>query len=123
MESKLPKIWSNATWSQRFAKPSLLAFLSSSHSKGAAVATDRNAILEIVRTNLAEILEIDASSIGEAQAFADDLGADSIALIELVDTLEQHFSAIIPNFQFDDDDLADLRTVADAVDYIVRAHG
>lgn len=86
------------------------------------MATDRNAILDIVRTNLADILEIDASTINESQAFADDLGADSIALIELVDTLEQHFSATIPNFQFDDDDLADLRTVADAVDYIVRAH-
>lgn len=87
------------------------------------MAADRNAILDIVRTNLAEILEIDASAISETQAFADDLGADSIALIELVDTLEQHFSSTIPNFQFDDDDLADLRTVADAVDYIVRAHG
>lgn len=87
------------------------------------MAADRNAILDIVRTNLAEILEIDASAISETQAFADDLGADSIALIELVDTLEQHFSSTIANFQFDDDDLADLRTVADAVDYIVRAHG
>jgi acyl carrier protein len=76
-----------------------------------------------VRTNLADILEIDAANISESQSFADDLGADSIALIELVDTLEQEFSATIPNFQFDDDDLVNLRTVADAVDYIVRAHG
>jgi acyl carrier protein len=75
-----------------------------------------------VRKSLAEILEIDASSISESQSFADDLGADSIALIELVDTLEQEFAATIPNFQFDDDDLVNLLTVADAVNYIVRAH-
>ena len=87
------------------------------------MAADRNAILDTVRTNLADILEIDAANISETQSFADDLGADSIALIELVDTLEQEFSATIPNFQFDDDDLVNLRTVADAVDYIVRAHG
>jgi acyl carrier protein len=86
------------------------------------MAADRNTILDTVRKSLAEILEIDASSISESQSFADDLGADSIALIELVDTLEQEFAATIPNFQFDDDDLVNLLTVADAVNYIVRAH-
>jgi acyl carrier protein len=82
---------------------------------------DRNSVLSSVCGHLAEILEIDVSSISEDQAFAADLGADSISLIELVDSLEQEFSATMPDFQFDDDDLADLRTVADAVDYIVRA--
>ena len=84
---------------------------------------DRNAVLEVVRTQLAEILEIEPAGISETQSFADDLGADSIALIELVDCLEQEFTKTLDGFQFDDDDLADLRTVADAVDYIVRAHG
>jgi acyl carrier protein len=82
---------------------------------------DRNSVLTSVCGHLAEILEIDASTISETQAFAADLGADSISLIELVDSLEQEFSATMPDFQFDDDDLAELRTVADAVDYIVRA--
>lgn len=87
------------------------------------MAADRNAVLTTVCTHLAEILEIETSAIFETSSFADDLGADSIALIELVDSLEQEFSKSIPDFAFDDDDLADLRTVADAVDYIVRAHG
>ena len=87
------------------------------------MAADRNAVLNTVRTHLAEILEIETSVISETSSFADDLGADSIALIELVDSLEQEFSKSIPDFAFDDDDLADLRTLADAVDYIVRAHG
>jgi acyl carrier protein len=87
------------------------------------MTADRNAILSTVRTHLAEILEMEVANIAEENTFADDLGADSIALIELVDSLEQEFSKTIPDFAFDDDDLAELRTVADAVDYIVRAHG
>ena len=82
-------------------------------------SVDRNSVLEKVRQHLAEILEIDAAGISETNTFADDLGADSIALIELVDSLEQEFTG----FEFNDDDLAELKTVADAVDYIVRAHG
>lgn len=82
-------------------------------------SVERNAVFATVCKHLADILEIDASAISESQSFADDLGADSIALIELVDALEQDFSG----FEFNDDDLAELKTVADAVEYIVRAHG
>jgi acyl carrier protein len=82
-------------------------------------SVERNAVFATVCKHLADILEIDASGISETQSFADDLGADSIALIELVDALEQDFSG----FEFNDDDLAELKTVADAVEYIVRAHG
>ena len=82
---------------------------------------ERNEIFATVCRHLAEILEISAADISETQTLADDLGADSIALIELVDSLEQEFSDIIPNFQFEDDDLSGLLTVADAVNYIVLA--
>lgn len=84
---------------------------------------DRHQVLETVRRHLADILEIDASTISESSKFVDDLGADSIALIELVDSLEQEFEDSLPGFQFEDDDLLGLTTVADAVDYVVRAHG
>lgn len=87
------------------------------------MAADRAAILDTVRRHLAEILEIDPGGIAETMTFRDDLGADSIALIELVDSLEQEFSSTLPDFQFDDDDLEHLATVGDAVDYVVRAHG
>jgi acyl carrier protein len=87
------------------------------------MAANRQAVMATVSRHLAEILEIDAVGITESQSFTDDLGADSIALIELVDSLEIEFSATIPDFQFDDDDLVNLKTVSDAVDYIVRAHG
>jgi acyl carrier protein len=82
-------------------------------------SVDRNIVLGKVCQHLADILEIDVATISESQTFADDLGADSIALIELVDSLEQDFVG----FAFNDDDLVQLLTVSDAVDYIVRAHG
>ncbi len=84
---------------------------------------ERSEVLATVSRHLAEILEISGADISESQTLADDLGADSIALIELVDSLEQEFSDIIPNFQFEDDDLSGLLTVADAVNYIVLALG
>lgn len=84
---------------------------------------ERTEIFATVCRHLAEILEISAADISETQTLADDLDADSIALIELVDSLEQEFSEIIPNFQFEDDDLSDLLTVADAVNYIALALG
>jgi acyl carrier protein len=49
----------------------------------------RDEIFELVRDRLADILEIDPSTIAEGQSFADDLEADSLALIELVEALEE----------------------------------
>ena len=79
---------------------------------------DRQAIFEIVRDNLADILEIEPSTISEGQSFADDLDADSLALIELVEALEEDLSERTVGFRIDDEDLEDLKTVRDAVDYV-----
>lgn len=84
---------------------------------------ERSQVFSTVARNLAEILEIDASEVAEEKSFRDDLGADSIALIELVDALEQEFSATLEGFMFNDDELEGLVTVRDAVDYVMRAHG
>ena len=80
---------------------------------------DRGAVFELIRDRLADILEIDPSEISEGQSFADDLDADSLALIELVEALEEELGERTVGFHIDDDDLADLRTVRDAVDYVV----
>ncbi len=79
---------------------------------------DRNEVFEIVRDNLADILEIEPSSINEGDSFADDLDADSLALIELVEALEEEVSDRTVGLRIDDEDLADLKTVRDAVDYV-----
>ncbi|MBU6317183.1 MAG: acyl carrier protein [Acidobacteria bacterium] len=79
---------------------------------------DRNGVLEIVKANLADILEIDPSTISEGQSFVDDLDADSLALIELVEALEEELGERSVGFRIEDEDLVDLKTVRDAVDYV-----
>ena len=79
----------------------------------------RQEVFELVRDRLADILEIDASTISEGQSFADDLEADSLALIELVEALEEELGERTVGFRINDEDLEDLKTVGDAVDYVV----
>jgi len=80
-------------------------------------------VLAMIRERLAEILEIDEDVITRSSAFADDLGADSLALIELVEALEEDIGERTVGFSFDDEDLAELRTVGDAVDYVMARLG
>ena len=87
---------------------------------------DRDAIFASVRDQLVDILEIDPENISEGQSFKDDLNADSLALVELVDALEEELSERTVGFRIEDEDLADLKTVRDAVDFVyahVLAHG
>ena len=79
-------------------------------------AITRDEIFDIVRDRLADILEIEPDGITEGQSFVDDLDADS--LIELVEALEEELSERTTGFRIDDEDLADLKTVRDAVDYV-----
>ena len=81
---------------------------------------ERDEIFEIVRDRLADILEIEPGTISEGQSFVDDLDADSLALIELVEALEEQLSDRIEGFRIDDEDLEDLKTVRDAVDYVLE---
>lgn len=86
-------------------------------------ALTRDEILSIIRDNLSDILEIDASLVSEGQSFVDDLEADSLALIELVEALEEQLADRIADFRIEDDDLEDLKTVRDAVDYVAERAG
>jgi acyl carrier protein len=78
----------------------------------------RQQVLDIVRGSLADILEVSPDKIPEAASFG-DLGADSLALIELVEALEKELGTRFDGFRIDDEDLEDLKTVRDAVDYVV----
>ncbi|MBI2709053.1 MAG: acyl carrier protein [Actinobacteria bacterium] len=78
----------------------------------------RQEVFELIRDRLADILEIDPSTISEGDSFADDLEADSLALIELVEALEEELGERTVGFRIDDEDLEDLKTVRDAVDYV-----
>ena len=83
----------------------------------------RDEVIALVKDRLAEILEIDPSAINEGDAFADDLDADSLALIELVEGIEEEVAERSVGFRIEDEDLEDLRTVRDAVDYVVAKLG
>src|SRR5581483_174094 len=76
-------------------------------------------VLRLIRERLVEILEIDEDRFTRDARFAEDLGADSLALIELVEALEEELGERTVGFTVDDDDLADLHTVGEAVDYVV----
>jgi acyl carrier protein len=81
---------------------------------------DRQEVFELVRDRLADILELEPAAIHEGQSFADDLEADSLALIELVEALEEELSERTVGFRIEDEDLEDLKTVRDAVDYVLE---
>ena len=80
---------------------------------------DRQEVFELIRDRLADILEIEPSEIAEGASFSEDLSADSLALIELVEALEEEIGGRSGGFRIDGEDLEDLRTVRDAVDYVV----
>lgn len=79
----------------------------------------RDEVFKLIQDSLAEILEIEPSKITEGASFADDLDADSLALIELVEALEEELGERSVGFRIEDEDLDDLKVVRDAVDYVV----
>ena len=87
------------------------------HVEGGPI--DRQEVFELIRDRLADILEIDPSEIQEGNSFVDDLEADSLALIELVEALEEELGERSVGFRIEDEDLEDIKTVRDAVDYVL----
>jgi acyl carrier protein len=80
---------------------------------------DRQQVFEMIRDRLADILEVEPSSINEGDSFTDDLEADSLALIELAEALEEEVGERSVGFRIEDEDLEDIKTVRDAVDYVL----
>ena len=84
---------------------------------------DRDGVFSIICEQLSDILEIDPGRIAESSSFVEDLEADSLALIELVEGLEEELSERISGFRIEDEDLEDLKTVRDAIDYVMARGG
>ncbi len=82
-----------------------------------ASSETRQEVLTLVQNLLAEILEKSPDEIVEDAQFS-DLGADSLALIELVEALEDALSEKSAGFHIDDEDLEDLLSVRQSVDYV-----
>ncbi len=85
-----------------------------------AAAPSAEAVLGVVRTAIARVLEVDPETIGTTTLLREDLGADSLALVEVAEIVEEELRATGPQeFRIDDEDLERIGTVGDAVDYAV----
>jgi acyl carrier protein len=77
-------------------------------------------VLAVVRQAVVTVLELDPASITRETRFREDLKADSLALVEIVEIVEE---ALAPQaragFHIEDEDLDGLTTVGEAVDYAV----
>ena len=70
-------------------------------------------MLEKMKEIIADQLSVDADTITEASKFKEDLGADSLDLLELVMALEDEYSVEIPA-----EDLEKLTSVGEVMDYL-----
>ena len=73
----------------------------------------RDEVLELIRSHLAEELEVDPSRIQDDTRFKEDLEADSLDLVELVMELEDRYGIRIP-----DEEAARILTVGQAADFV-----
>ena len=71
-------------------------------------------IFKTMQDLIAEQFAIDADEISMDSSFVDDLGADSVDLVELVMAMEDEFDI----GEIDEEDLAGLKTVGDCVRYL-----
>lgn len=70
-------------------------------------------IAEKVKEIVSQQLDVDIAEVKEEAQFIEDLGADSLAIVELVLAFEEQFEIDIP-----DEDTEKISTVGDAIQYI-----
>ncbi|MBR7163772.1 MAG: acyl carrier protein [Clostridia bacterium] len=68
---------------------------------------------EKVKKVIAEQMGVDEASISKDTSFVDDLGADSLDVVELVMALEEEF-----DMEFSDGEAENMKTIGDVVEYI-----
>ena len=75
-------------------------------------------ILERVKKIIVEQLGVEDKEISPSANFVDDLGADSLDLVELIMSIEEQFSSPTLKLEIPDEDAEKLVTVQDAIDYL-----
>jgi acyl carrier protein len=75
-------------------------------------------IFERVKKIIMEQLGVEEAEVVPTASFIDDLGADSLDLVELIMSLEEEFSDSSRKVEIPDEDAEKIATVQDAVDYI-----
>ena len=79
-------------------------------------------VIERVRSIVVDKLGVEEGDVEQSSSFVDDLNADSLDLVELIMAFEEEFSTDGNTVEISDDDAANIRTVGDAVNYLVE-HG
>ena len=74
---------------------------------------EREEIIEKVKAVIVEQLNVEEDDVTEDASFVDDLGADSLDIVELVMALEDKFGISIP-----DEEAESIKTVGNAVEFI-----
>ena len=75
-------------------------------------------VFERMRKIAVEQLGIEDNEVVPSASFVDDLGADSLDLVELIMGLEEEFSNPSRKVEIPDEDAEKIVTVQDAIDYI-----
>ncbi|MEM0898611.1 MAG: acyl carrier protein [Pseudomonadota bacterium] len=73
-------------------------------------------VAERVKKIVVENLTVDAEKVNESASFMDDLGADSLDIVEMIMAFEEEFGVEIP-----DDAAESVLTVGDAIKFIEKA--
>jgi acyl carrier protein len=75
-------------------------------------------VFERVKKIVVEQLGADEKDVIATASFVDDLGADSLDLVEMIMAMEEEFSTPTQKLEIPDEDAEKILTVQDAIDYI-----
>ena len=75
---------------------------------------ERNQVIEKIKQLAVDQLDANANEVTDATSFVDDLGADSLDIVELVMAFEDEFDTAIP-----EDQIEQIRTVGAAADFVI----
>ncbi len=75
-------------------------------------------VAERLKKVIIEQLGVEPDQVVPGANFVKDLNADSLDLVELVMAIEEEFSHPDKKFEIPDEDMAKLKTVQDALDYL-----
>ncbi len=79
-------------------------------------------VLAVLQAAVARVLEVPAEEVSRQTRLAEDLHADSLAVVEIVELVEEALAAQVARpVRLEDERLDGLRTIGDAVDLVLAA--